>query len=49
MADLLYLIKSNRVHEYHQQNLAIMAAREGERFEITYHSQWEDCANWWER
>lgn len=40
MADLLYLVKSNRVREYQHQNLAILAAAEGERFEISYGERW---------
>ena len=35
-ADVLYLVKANRVQEGHHPNLAILAAPEGERFEITY-------------
>lgn len=40
MADVLYLVKANRVREYHHQNLAILAAPEGERFEISYGERW---------
>lgn len=40
MADVLYLVKANRVREYHLQNLAIVAAPEGERFEISYGQRW---------
>ncbi|MFN3218714.1 MAG: hypothetical protein ACE367_19640 [Acidimicrobiales bacterium] len=40
MAEVLYLVKANRVQEYHHQNLAILAAPEGERFEISYGERW---------
>jgi hypothetical protein len=40
VAGLLYLVKSNRVRECHHQNLATLAAAEGERFEISYGERW---------
>ena len=36
----LFLVKSSRVREYHQQNLAIMAAADGETFDISYSRRW---------
>ena len=40
MADVLYLVKANRVREYHLQNLAIVAAPDGASFEISYAQRW---------
>ena len=37
---MLYLLKSSRVQEYHQQNVAIVGATESDRFEISYSQRW---------
>jgi len=37
---MLYLLKSSRVQEYHQQNVEIVGAAESDRFEITYSDRW---------
>ena len=37
---MLYLIKSSRVQEYHQQNVAIVGSVESERFTISYADRW---------
>ncbi|MFM8895575.1 MAG: hypothetical protein ACKOE2_09420, partial [Actinomycetales bacterium] len=37
---MLYLLKSSRVQEYHQQNVEIVGAGESDRFEITYSDRW---------
>ncbi|MCB0991633.1 MAG: hypothetical protein KDB16_11680, partial [Acidimicrobiales bacterium] len=38
--EVLFLVKSSRVREYHQQNLAILAAPDGANFEISYNRRW---------
>lgn len=37
---MLYLLKGSRIQEYHQQNLRILGAAEGELAEITYNRRW---------
>ncbi|MFZ6005773.1 MAG: hypothetical protein ACOYXM_17755 [Actinomycetota bacterium] len=37
---MLYLLKGSRVREYHQQNVAILSAPEGEHVEIAYNHRW---------
>ncbi|MCX7621325.1 MAG: hypothetical protein N2037_10840 [Acidimicrobiales bacterium] len=37
---MLYLLKGSRIREYHQQNVAILGAAEGEQFEIAYGARW---------
>lgn len=37
---MLYLLKSARVREYHQQNVALMAAAEGDEIDIAYSLRW---------
>ncbi len=39
-APVLYLLKASRIAEYHQQNVAILGADEGERFVIRYGHRW---------
>lgn len=37
---MLYLLKGSRVREYHQQNVAILGAPEGEVVEVAYNRRW---------
>lgn len=37
---MLYLLKGSRVREYHQQNLAVLGAAEGDSTEIIYNRRW---------
>mgnify|MGYP001160342097 FL=1 len=37
---MLYLLKGSRVREYHQQNVAILGAPEGEVIEVAYNRRW---------
>jgi hypothetical protein len=37
---MLYLLKGSRIQEYHQQNLRILGAAEGEVAEIVYNRRW---------
>src|SRR5690606_8860778 len=38
--EVLYLLKGSRVREYHQQNVAILGAPEGEVIEVAYNRRW---------
>ena len=40
VGEMLYLLKSSRVQEYHQQNVAIIGSSESDRFEISYTDRW---------
>jgi len=40
MAETLFLLKASRIRDYFHQNLAIMAAPEGDSFEISYSDRW---------